>query len=734
MRALAPGPVRSIVGLFVAGSLFVGCGRAPGGPKAVDMNILLITIDTLRADRLGCYGFANASTPTLDALAGRGVRFATAVTHVPLTGPSHASILTGRTPLGHGFRDNGGFVLPPDLGTAPEVFRQAGYRTAAFVSGFPLDRRFGMDRGFETYDDHLPRGNDRRRTPYVERFGDATTEATLRWLEAPAPAGAARPFFAWVHYYDPHAPYEPPGDLAERFRGSPYDGEIAFVDRQIAGLMEALERKGVLARTLVLVTADHGESLGEHGEGTHGLFLYDATLRIPFLMSGPGVPAGRVATTVARGIDVFPTLLDYAGLPARSDVEGRSLRPAADGRELEDAPLYAESLYGEREYGWAPLFAWRTARHKFILAPRPELYDLEVDAPEATNQLAGEASKAEELRRKLQSALSQPVRSVAADADPEAAERLAALGYVGGGGAPRSAGTMSRDPKDGARLLPKLNHGISAARTEPERAIRELTAVLAEDPELVMARRARAVAYEASGRFADAIAEIRILEKQGRFSAEDGVTLGDNLRFAGQLEEAERVLERTAKENPRFAQPWLSLAEIHIKREHNDKAQAAYTHVLSVVPDHIEALRGLGDLSLLEGKVDAAAERYERILLVDPADAGAMTKLGVVRMRAGRREEATSLLQRAVEREPRNAEALLYLAGALASSGRPAEALPYFERAIAVERTTMALNGLALTRAELGDRKGAAETFRESLRLDPKQADIAQALRDLGQP
>jgi choline-sulfatase len=733
MRPLPSGPVRSILGLLVAGGLFLGCGRSPDRPKAGETNVLLITIDTLRADRLGCYGFANASTPTLDALAGRGVRFATAVTHVPLTGPSHASILTGRTPLGHGFRDNGGFVLPPDLGTAPEVFRQAGYRTAAFVSGFPLDRRFGMDRGFETYDDHLPRGNDRRRTPYVERFGDATTEATLRWLDA-VPAGQARPFFAWVHYYDPHAPYEPPGDLAERFRGSPYDGEIAFVDRQIARLVSALERKGVLGRTLLLVTADHGESLGEHGEGTHGLFLYDATLRIPFLMAGPGVPAGRVATTVARGIDVFPTLLDYAGLPARSDVEGRSLRPATDGREMEDAPVYAESLYAEREYGWAPLFAWRTARHKFILAPRPELYDLEADAPEATNRLAGEASKADELRRKLESALSQPVRSVAAEADPEAAQRLAALGYVGGGGAPQSAGATGRDPKDGARLLPRLNQGISAARTEPERAIRELTAVLAEDPELVMARRARAVAYEASGRFAEAIAEIRILEKQGRFSAEDGVSLGDSLRFAGRLEEAEKVLERTAKENPRFAQPWLSLAEIHIKREHNDKAQTAYTHVLSVVPDHIEALRGLGDLALLEGKVDAAAERYERILVIDPADAGAMTKLGVVRMRAGRREEATSLLQKAVEREPKNAEALLYLAGALASSGRPTEAVPYFERAIAAERTTMALNGLALTRAELGDRKGAAETFRESLRLDPTQADIAQALRDLGRP
>jgi choline-sulfatase len=290
--------------------MFTGCaGRPAPTPPASRPNVLLVTIDTLRADHVGCYGHAGAVTPTLDGLAARGVRFATAVAHVPLTGPSHACLLTGLTPLGHGFRDNGGFALPPAVKTAAEDFRQAGYRTAAFVSGFPLDRRFGFDRGFETYDDHLPKGNDRRRTPYVERLADATTDAVLRWLPAPAAARAA-PVFLWVHYYDPHAPYEPPGDLAERFRAAPYDGEIAFVDTQFARLLRALAEKGALARTVVLATADHGESLGEHGEGTHGLFVYDATLRVPWIVAGPGIAAGRVADTVARSIDVLPTLLD----------------------------------------------------------------------------------------------------------------------------------------------------------------------------------------------------------------------------------------------------------------------------------------------------------------------------------------------------------------------------------------------------------------------------------------
>jgi len=369
--------------------LLPACRRA-APPSADRPNVLLVTIDTLRADRVGCYGHAPALTPTLDGLASRGVRFATAVAHVPLTGPSHASVLTGVTPLGHGFRDNGGYVLLAEVRTAAEDFGKAGYRTAAFVSGFPLNRRFGFDRGFEAYDDHFPKGNDPRRAAHVERFADATTDAVLRWLETPDATPGRRPFFLWVHYYDPHAPYEPPGELAARFRGEPYDGEVAFVDQQLGRLLRRLEEKAELARTLILATSDHGEGLGEHGEVSHGLFIYDSTLKVPFVVAGPGVSPGRIDPTVARGIDVLPTLLDLAGMKARPEIEGRSLRPAIEGREMSDAPAYAETLYPLRELGWAPLFAWRTSRHKMIEAPTPELYDLESDPGETQNRAARE--------------------------------------------------------------------------------------------------------------------------------------------------------------------------------------------------------------------------------------------------------------------------------------------------------------------------------------------------------
>ncbi len=725
--------LRRLIVVLPAVVLVAGCRREPpAGASAGRPNVLLVTIDTLRADHLGCYGHAGAATPTLDALAARGVRFATAIAHVPLTGPSHASILTGRTPPGHGFRDNGGYVIPAEAKTAAEDFRQAGYRTAAFVSGFPLDRRFGFDRGFDAFDDHLPKGSDPRRTPYVERLADATTDAALRWLATPVPPGGPASFFLWVHYYDPHAPYEPPAALAERFRGVPYDGEIAFVDSQLARLLRGLEEKGTLARTVVLVTADHGEALGEHGEDTHGLFVYDATLKVPWIMAGPGLAAGRAATPVARGIDVLPTLLDYAGLAPGSGVEGRSVRPAAEGREMSDAPAYAESLYPEREFGWAPLHAWRTSRFKLIEAPRPELYDLEADAAESANRAAAEPARVGELRQKLQAVLSHPAPAPAASVDPETAARLGALGYVGGGQAQPVSGGVRRDPKDGIRLLPRINRGMSAARTDPQLAIRELTIVLAEDPGLLAALRTRAVAYAAAGRHDLAVADLHRLEKDGQLTAEDAIVLGDNLRFSGRRAEAAAVLQRAARENPKFPQPWLSLAEVHIKEHKNAEAAADYQRVLALVPDHIEAMRGLGDLALLEGRLDEAAVRYGRILEVDPGDAGAMAKMGVLRMRAGRGEDAIALFRRAVEREPGNGEALLYLAGALAASGRSAEALPFFERALAAgQRSSMALNGLALTRLALGDRTGAAAAFRESLKIDPRQPDVARTLKEL---
>jgi arylsulfatase A-like enzyme/tetratricopeptide (TPR) repeat protein len=727
--------VAAVLALVAVGA-FLWARRADRAAPRERPHVLLVTIDTLRADAVSAYGNPAASTPVLDALAARGARFTTAVANVPLTGPSHASILTGLIPVRHGVRDNGGFVLPDEVPVLTERFRDAGYRTAAFVSGYPLVRRFGFGRGFDTYDDSLPHGNDPRRAPYVERSADRTTDLVLRWLEAPAaaPADGGTPWFLWVHYYDPHAPYEPPGDLATRFAARPYYGEAAFVDRQLGRLLRRLDERGWSSRTLVLVTSDHGESLGEHGEDSHGIFVYDSTLRVPWIMAGPGIPAGGMVDTVARLVDVAPTLLECAGIAGPGDVDGRSLCGASAGRPLRDEPTYAESLSSLLHMGWAPLHAWRTRQWKLIEAPRLELYDLEKDPAEAHN-LAGERPDlVQQMRRPLQAAMSAPTPLAAKAVDAEAAERLAALGYVGGASVPPPAdGSARKDPKDHIDVITRLERGMSRARMDPASAIRDLSAVVRQDPGITVARRYRAVAYAAAGRPEAALADLDALEKEEGLSAEDLIVLADCLRASGRSEEALGALERAARLQPKSPQPLLSRGNVLLKEGRNEEAAVAFEGVLSVAPGHIEALRGLGDLAVLRGDHAAAAERYGDILRLDPGDAGAMVKLGVLRMRGGGRDEAIALFRRAVEREPRNAEALLYLAGALAASGRHAEAVPFFERALAAgPRTTMALNGLALTLLELGDRPAAAKALRESLALDSRQPGVARTLAEVG--
>jgi tetratricopeptide (TPR) repeat protein len=438
-----------------------------------------------------------------------------------------------------------------------------------------------------------------------------------------------------------------------------------------------------------------------------------------------------VAATVARGIDVAPTLLDLAGLPAPDGVEGRSLRTAAEGREMADEPAYAESLFTALHLGWAPLHAWRTGKWKLVEAPRPELYDLEADTAESKDLAATHSEVVESLRRPLQAVLAAARPLAGPAVDPESTEKLRSLGYLGGGAA-RPA-PLPRDPKDGIALVNRLEHAIADARTEPAWAARELQAVLAGDPHLGLARRYRAIALAGLGDHSGAIAELRALEKDGPLSAQDLVLRGECLRLAGRPSEALLTLERAEKQDPTSPDAPLTRARTLIALGRRGEARAAFERALSLSPGHVAALQGLGDLALEDGNLQRAESYYDQARGADPDDPKVLLKLGVVHVRAGRIDEALRLFRAAVERSPTDAEVLLALAGALAKKGRPGEAVPYLERAVeAGARSPMALNALGFARLESGDEEGALASLRASLALDPRQPQVTEAVSRLG--
>ncbi len=376
----ARSPILPLALAFIAAAALASACKAPAKPK--DFNVLLVTIDTLRPDRLSCYNQTYLRTPQIDGLAARGVLFERAFAHAPLTLPSHASILLGSTPLAHGADDNGMRVVPRGVPSLPKTLRAAGYATGAFVSAFPLDTRFGLIEGFDVYDDKYP-ARPAAALDFPERPAEKTMAAALDWL-----AARNGRWFLWVHLYDPHSPYAPPEPYATRFAADPYSGEVAYVDETLGKLFGAIDGRGETGRTLVVLTADHGESLGEHGEMTHGYFAYNSTIWVPLVVAAPGLASARVKDLVSHE-DIFPTVCDVLGLPAPADLPGRSFRPLLEGRTQKARPVYFEALEGYYHHGAAPLRGVIEGPMKFVDSPIPELYDLRNDFDEANDLASG---------------------------------------------------------------------------------------------------------------------------------------------------------------------------------------------------------------------------------------------------------------------------------------------------------------------------------------------------------
>jgi len=665
---------------------------------------VLVTIDTLRADRLGSYGSTRGLTPSLDAFAREATRFTAAVSQVPLTLPSHATILTGLHPSHHGIRTNDGFRLAPTVPTLAELLKASGYATAAFIGGYPLRASSGLPRGFDRYDDEF------LTSPGVtERSADEVMRSAAVWIEA----NRSQPFFAWIHLFDPHSPYAPPAPFAAAHRDAPYDGEVAYTDAASGRFLDRLRQQGLYAPATIVIVADHGESLGEHGERTHGTFLYDATIRVPLLIKLPTVrlkpdatydragatygkadatsawSGSRIVDVPVETADLAPTIAVLAGAAlTRSD--GQSLVPLIAGAAGDpDRPAYTESYYQNILLGWSPLRAVRTERWKLVEAPRPELYDLEQDPHELQSRLNERAALATGLQRALTSldAADRSKDGARAAATSESVERLRSLGYASGSTTPTPA-TRAIDPKDRVAVWAEIEDGIDLTARDPASAGQKFARALQLQPDNGLAMKYLA-----------------------------------DLQFrAGRLREAREQYRRAIAAGFRHPDAYVNLASIAEREGHLDEAREALTNAVGLAASDADAWNRLGLLEARHGDVDAARRAFAQAIAVAGDRPEPYYNLGLIERRAGNETAAQTRLHEALTRNPKYAEAHYELGTGYLLARQPERALEAYRAALASRPDyPEALFGAARAELDLGKTGDARRDYERFVQVAPKE-------------
>ena len=667
----------ALVVLLVAIGLF--WVRRGGQPAAVREptrpNLILITIDTLRADRVG-----RGLTPAIDALGARGVVFENARTAAPLTLPSHVTIMTGARPPVHGVRQNG-VVFRPGPQTLAQGLRNAGYHTGAFVGAYVLDHRFGLSDGFDVYNDDVPRDPARSQALEAERRADQVVDAALAWLRDVPP-----PFFAWIHLYDPHAPYDPPKEFLARANGDPYDGEVAYADAEAGRVVDLLRQRGLSDDGVIVLAGDHGEGLGEHNERTHGMLAYDSTLRVPLVLVAPATRQQGHVSDVVSLADIAPTLLTLAQVNVPDTMSGSSLFSRREG----DA--YAETEY-PRMAGWHPIAALADARWKLLLSSEPELYDLEADPGETRNVANARAGLVDAMSRRLRELGRAAEGSSPGRIDPEAAARLRSLGYV-----------------SGARAA------ASATAPNPARVIQEWAAF------------ERALEQVNAGRPKDAIPALEALASRFAGSLVFEGTLARALMEGGHGAAALQRYRSLVKQHPNDAMLFHDLAVAARNARQPAEALRAEQAALTLDADDPAALDGLGLLHADAGRPADAAAAFERAARLDPRNPSHWSNLGNARRELGDLAAAESAYRRALTVDPNYPDALNGVGVLLVQRGAAAEAIPLLTRALA--RTPdfhEARLNLGIAYQESGQVAKAAQVYRDLLARAPKSASRERA-------
>ncbi len=705
---LLGGAFAAIVAVILAW-LWLGGGASSFRGNTGTYNVLLVTMDTTRADRIGCYGYERVRTPIIDGIADQGVLFENAYAQAVMTLPSHTSIMSGHVPPAHGVRINGSALVRPEVETLAEILKAAGFLTGAAVSAVVLDSMFGLDQGFDHYDDNVPESGSHD-VFFSQRPAREVTDAALSWLNT---ARAGR-WFLWAHYFDPHTPFAPPSPFREQYGARSYEGEIAYMDSEIGRLLEGVREAGAADRTIVVLVGDHGEGLRDHGEMTHGVFLYDEISRVPLVISVPGyVTESRRVKPVVRTTDIMPTILDLLRLPTRPSLDGVSLWPLISGA-TEDLGLsaYMESPASALMYGWSPLAALRAGSWKYIHGPEPELYDIEADPGERQNVISTQREVADDLRERMRGMLTAvtPVKgNGSVSLSPEEEARLRSLGYTGGAGG-EFGEVLEADP---AAVMAGASYGL----VDPKRKVEALERI-----------NKISMAY-GTGDFDSAVGLARGFLAEEPDNGSVRQFLADALRGLEKYDEALSEYGRILEESPNNVDVLLNIGFIQSKQGRIDAARATYLHTLELHPNHIYALSSLGNLYFLEGNYQEAADYYRKVLLDRPTHWKSIVAMAQINREKGYTKEAKVLFRRAVEINPRDIDSALTLGWMHFVDGEQEQALAVLD---AADRSFPGLPEIRIARGDvlsaLARLDEAERDYRTALERAPQAAQAWQGL------
>ena len=689
-------------------------GSLPSGVSRARLNLLLVTLDTTRADRMGAYGNREIETPTFDRLAREGVLFDQAVSVAPLTLPVHSSMMTGKFPPEHGVRDNGGFFLGPEQLTLAEILKSKGYRTGAFIGAYVLDSKWGINQGFDTYFDKFDLSENRAISlAAIQRPGNEVVDQALPWIEQAKDA----PFFAWVHLYDAHSPYKPPEPFATKYKAHPYNGEIAFADSQVGRVIAKLQQLGLYDRTVIMVMGDHGESLGDHGEAAHGFFIYNSTMHVPFAIRAPFSLTGhREVADPVRSVDVMPTALDLLGIAPPGGISGVSVAPLMTGARPElGLDAYSEAIYPLYHYGWSDLRSLRSGRFRVIDAPRPELYDEDRDPRETTNLYAERRQLADRMITQLRTLEASFHRTDSAipnaSVDPEARQRLAALGYVGSFVATDTESRTGRaDPKDKIGIFNKLGEATELTKEAGADGrppfgdiVRLLNQILRDDPEVIDA----------------------------------WFMMGTQYMQHDEPEKAVEYFKKTLELKPDYDLAVFNLAQTYRRMGNDEAALAGFEHYLTLDPKDPFVQYQMGEIWLDRGDIPKAESLFRKALEMDPQVVAAKNALGVIALQRGDPATAERLIREALATKP-NLRLAHFNLGLIAEQrgDLPGAEREYFEELKAHPDNYKAPFNMSKLYERVGDREGQIGALKQSIVSNPRFAEgyvfLAQAYLESG--